>query len=68
VNSDKPVIVDRIEAICLGCRRSRFFVPDTVLVGATNLVEWLRDNVTPCGCGSKTYDAKCRMVADKQDS
>jgi hypothetical protein len=62
---EKPMEIDQITLICNGCRSERVFYPDVPIVGAEQLIQWIKTKPTPCSCGARTCDAKCRLKEEK---
>lgn len=57
------LVVDEITLICSGCRSERVVELPEPLRGSAAVIHWLETGPTPCGCGAKTCDVKCRLRA-----
>jgi hypothetical protein len=61
MSEQKRLVVDQITVICNGCKTERLFYPDRPLVGAEELIDWMKTKATACSCGAGTCDVKARL-------
>lgn len=55
------IVVDHVILICKGCRQERTIYPDIPLVGAEQLIEWMKTKATRCACGATHCDVKAHL-------
>lgn len=59
--------IDHIILICNGCKQERKFYPDRPIVGAEELVDWLKTKPTQCPnvmCTATTCDVKAHLMPE----
>lgn len=59
----RPFVVDKVIAVCNGCRSERTYPIDPPFRSAEGFIRWeTRKPVTPCSCGYPTADLKLHLV------
>lgn len=50
----EPIRVDHVIVCCNGCGSERTIWPDVALVGAEEIISFIRRGIAPCSCGAST--------------
>ncbi len=55
------IVVDHLILVCKGCRQERTIYPDVPLIGAQEVIEWIKTKPTRCLCGATHCDVKLHI-------